>query len=229
MSVSRSWSTSCCTSDAVNVLATLPVRKGVVDAIDCRHHPPKIMTSAVPSSMTAAATPRSPFLFAAPPTAACWSEPLECRQRAGVSVGLVQHYYGSKEELLVDTLERVLADALARVDRATTDAEQRHSRIEHMLANGLEQLLPLDEVRREETCLTVVREPRPTPQLRARSAGFRPARGLAAERVVCGEVPDSALTDPDLEGLALLALVDGLAGDSLAPTLASPGSSAGVH
>ncbi|MGO1392811.1 TetR/AcrR family transcriptional regulator [Agrococcus casei] len=141
---------------------------------------------------------------------------------AGVSVGLVQHYYGSKEELLVDTLERVLADALARVDRATTDAEQRHSRIEHMLANGLEQLLPLDEVRREETVLRLsfASLALDRPELRSAQRRFSDllrARASAAVRnaYVCGEVPDSALTDPDLEGLALLALVDGLAGELL--------------
>ena len=47
---------------------------------------------------------------------------------AGVSVGLVQHYYDSKEALLVDTLDRVLADILGRVEHATARAESRNAR-----------------------------------------------------------------------------------------------------
>lgn len=73
---------------------------------------------------------------------------------AGVSVGLVQHYYASKEELLLATYSSVRTGVLARVDRATGRAERRGARIEQMMADGLVQLLPLDRRRREEAYLS---------------------------------------------------------------------------
>lgn len=72
---------------------------------------------------------------------------------AGISVGLVQHYYDSKESLLADTLSRLLSGIESRVDRAITLAEREHARIEHMLGAGLLELLPLSPARRDETYL----------------------------------------------------------------------------
>lgn len=136
---------------------------------------------------------------------------------AGVSVGLVQHYYESKEALLVDTLEHVLAGILARVERATRLAETQHSRIEHMLGAGLEQLLPLDAARREEARLRVafIGLALDNEKLRLHQARFvaalrrRTARAIA-NAFECGEIPDPRIIDPDLEAHALLSLVDGL-------------------
>ncbi|MDN5853330.1 MAG: TetR family transcriptional regulator, partial [Actinomycetia bacterium] len=71
-------------------------------------------------------------------------------QSADVSVGLVQHYYSSKEQLLLDTFRTVCQDVLARVDAAIVRAERRHERIEQMLLDGLEQLLPRTKKRRDE-------------------------------------------------------------------------------
>lgn len=74
-------------------------------------------------------------------------------EAAGISTGLVQHYYGSKEALLLDTFSSVRAGVVRRVEAATERAERRSARIEHMLADGLMQLLPLDRRRREEAYL----------------------------------------------------------------------------
>lgn len=140
-------------------------------------------------------------------------------QAAGVSVGLVQHYYESKDALLIDTLERVLADILSRVGRATAAAEADHARIEHMLGAGIEQLLPLDEVRREEAYFRMA-----FAGLALDHEAFRPHQRRFAETLQqqaaraignafeCGEIPDSSGIDPDLKARALAALVDGLCG-----------------
>ncbi len=136
---------------------------------------------------------------------------------AGVSVGLVQHYYDSKEALFVDTLERVLADVLARVMHATTLAEQRHARIEHMLGAGIEQLLPLDPNRREEAHLRIAFAGLALDHETLRQHQRRFTRTLQDEAaraignaVECGEIPDPNAVDPQLEAYALLSLTDGL-------------------
>lgn len=137
-------------------------------------------------------------------------------QAAEVSVGLVQHYYSSKEQLLLDTFRTVRQDVLARVDAAIVRAERRHERIEQMLLDGLEQLLPLTRKRRDEVHLVhsfagaalenAVLQP-----------GFREALTEHQSRVeqalengkLCGEVESA--TDSPAEAYALLALTDGLA------------------
>ena len=137
-------------------------------------------------------------------------------QAAEVSVGLVQHYYSSKEQLLLDTFRTVRQDVLARVDAAIVRAERRHERIEQMLLDGLEQLLPLTRKRRDEVHLVhsfagaalenAVLQP-----------GFREALAEHQSRVeqalengkLCGEVESA--TDSPAEAYALLALTDGLA------------------
>lgn len=136
---------------------------------------------------------------------------------AGVSVGLVQHYYDSKEALLIDALERVLADILGRVERATALAEARQARIQHMLGAGIEELLPLDEGRREEAHLRLAFAALALDNeaLRVHQARFAAVLSERAARAIenaflCGEIPESAKTDPQLEAYALVSLVDGL-------------------
>ncbi|MEZ5085670.1 MAG: TetR/AcrR family transcriptional regulator [Tessaracoccus sp.] len=147
---------------------------------------------------------------------------------AGVSVGLVQHYYPSKEDLLVDTLDRVLTDVLARVEQATTLAEQRHARIEHMLGAGIEQLLPLDQTRREEAYLRMAfaglsldqEALRPHQQRFTQTLVDRAARAIE-NAFTCGEIPDPDEVDPQLEAYALLSMADGLCGHLLIGATAS--------
>ena len=67
-------------------------------------------------------------------------------ERAGVSVRLVQYYFGGKDRLLADTLAHVGRGAVDRVARAL-DATGRESPRE-MIETICEQFLPLDEERR---------------------------------------------------------------------------------
>ncbi|KRF11535.1 hypothetical protein ASG90_17580 [Nocardioides sp. Soil797] len=146
---------------------------------------------------------------------------------AGVSVGLVQHYYASKEELFLETFDAVRDTVLARVDAATARAEQRGARIEHMLADGLKQMLPLDRRRREEAYLVhaftglCLDDEKLLGHLRTSDAHLSQRVATALENgKVCGEV-DSA-TDSAAAGFALLALTGGMA----TRLLTSPGTSA---
>lgn len=74
---------------------------------------------------------------------------------AGISVGLVQHYFASRDDLL----RFVYSDALRRrddriaVDIAEGEADQRP--IRQILATAVRELLPLDDTRTEEYHVTV--------------------------------------------------------------------------
>lgn len=139
---------------------------------------------------------------------------------AAVSVGLVQHYYSSKDELLADTLRAVLQDIADRRDQAIAHAERRHARIEHMMGDALLQLLPLDEPRREETYLrhAFAGLALDNPGLREHQRQFNAEMVTRAATAItngnlCGETAEA--TDSNLEAHALLALVDGLAAQLL--------------
>lgn len=135
---------------------------------------------------------------------------------AGISVGLVQHYYTTKEDLLADTLTSVLQDILDRVDAAIARSERRYARIEQMMDAAFQQLLPLDDSRRQEAYLRHA-----FAGLALDDQGLREHQrrfdDVIIERSVqgirngmhCGEVLPG--TDALLEAQATLALVDGLA------------------
>jgi AcrR family transcriptional regulator len=73
---------------------------------------------------------------------------------AGVSVGLIQHYFASRDELL----GFVYTDALRRCDERVathiTEGEAAGRPIRAMLASALHELLPLDAIRTEEFHVT---------------------------------------------------------------------------
>lgn len=135
---------------------------------------------------------------------------------AGVSVGLVQHYFASKEELLIDTASAVRLDVLTRSDAATGRSEALGARIESMLVDGLAQLLPLDNRRRDETYLMhafagLALEHAPLQRhLRTEQEKLLSRIALALENgKACGEVaPD---TDVETNSYATIALTEGLA------------------
>ncbi|UYM04179.1 TetR/AcrR family transcriptional regulator [Solicola gregarius] len=137
-------------------------------------------------------------------------------QSADISVGLVQHYYSSKEELLLDTYRTVCEDVLARVDAAVVRAERRHERIEQMLLDALDQFLPLTKKRADEVQLVhafagaALENAALQPGYRAALAEHQARAERALENgKLCGEVDPS--TDSRAEAYALLALTDGLA------------------
>jgi TetR/AcrR family transcriptional regulator, transcriptional repressor of bet genes len=129
---------------------------------------------------------------------------------AGVSVGLVQHYFRSKDELLLCAFERVIERVRERVEAAG-----RGMTVEMTLRRSLLELVPLDSEREAEAgswiafCARVSVNPRLAGVYTACMAEVRTwlARALRnAKRL--GEVPD--WLDPELEALTLSALLDGL-------------------
>jgi AcrR family transcriptional regulator len=134
---------------------------------------------------------------------------------AGISVGLVQHYFQSKDDMLLHaftharnrTEQRVLADA-QRADLAG-------ARIEHILLDALSELLPLDERRRRECRVElaftgrVVDNPRLAQALGRSNAHVRAMLAQAIRNgKECGEV--TAATDEDAAAARILATLDGL-------------------
>lgn len=64
--------------------------------------------------------------------------------RAGVSVGMVQHHFRTKDELMQFALERVSAEVQRRLSAGAGSARE-------LLGALYEQLMPLDEQRRRES------------------------------------------------------------------------------
>ncbi|MCJ7858953.1 TetR/AcrR family transcriptional regulator [Corynebacterium kalidii] len=69
---------------------------------------------------------------------------------ARVSVGLVQHYFDSKESLLRSSYEACLDRIGSRVEALVEQGEHARLPIRDMITAGLAQLLPLDAERKSE-------------------------------------------------------------------------------
>lgn len=135
---------------------------------------------------------------------------------AGMSVGLVQHYFASKDDMLLFAFTHSREQILARVEVGVAAGETSRLRIEHVLLGALGELLPLDERRRCECRLTLAFAGRTADNarlaevLRTSTDGIRDRLATAIHNgKECGEVP--VATDERGEALRLLALVDGLA------------------
>jgi AcrR family transcriptional regulator len=136
--------------------------------------------------------------------------------RAGFSVGLVQHYFRSKDDMLLFAFTHVRDRIDARVADGVAAGERAGARIEHVLLDALGELLPLDERRRSECRVTLafagraVDNPRLAEALRTGAESVRERLAQAVRNgKECGEVPVE--TDDRVEAVRLLSLVDGLA------------------
>lgn len=136
--------------------------------------------------------------------------------QAGVSVGLVQHYFDSKDEMLLASFRQIRAGVDQRILTMRQRSEQAGARIEQMLVDGLAELLPLDAVRRREGRATLAfmarsfDNPELAATLRSGNRGVRAQISEALQNALeCGELPEPV--DYDREAGRLLATVDGLA------------------
>jgi AcrR family transcriptional regulator len=135
---------------------------------------------------------------------------------AGMSVGLVQHYFATKDDMLLFAFTHVREQVDARVATVVAAGEKSGTRIEHILLEALGELLPLDRRRRRECRVTLafagrtLDNPRLAEVLRAGTGAVRERLARAVRNgTECGEVPPG--TDDRVESVRLLALVDGLA------------------
>ena len=124
---------------------------------------------------------------------------------AGVSTGMVQHYFRTKDEMMVFALGMVMDRIRRRSQAVTAPATPRE------LVHGLLlQVLPLDETRRLENhvVLAFLAYAAVKPSL---ASGLREAaaqmRGFLAEQLRAAGVDG---VDPERAAAGLLALVDGL-------------------
>ncbi|WP_367125527.1 TetR/AcrR family transcriptional regulator [Streptomyces phytohabitans] len=137
-------------------------------------------------------------------------------REAGFSVGLVQHYFPSKDALLLHTCRQVMADVNTRVAALITEGEKREQAIRTTAFASLKEMLPLDAARRDEYRVTrtfrgrALDNPDFADTVRSTAADLRAQLARAVTNgKECGEVP--ADTDPELAATRITALLDGLA------------------
>lgn len=137
-------------------------------------------------------------------------------REAGFSVGLVQHYFASKDELLLFAYKQMSEHQLARVARMVAEGEADAQPIRAILLRCMPELWPLDEARRGEYRVATAFHARaldvPTVAEVARETAAV-VRGQIARAVEngkeCGEVEPE--TDAERAALELSALITGLA------------------
>ncbi len=69
---------------------------------------------------------------------------------AGMSVGLVQHYFRTKDDMLLHTFQEVGAALRERAEQRIRDGIEHRRPVADVLAQAMTELLPLDEGRRTE-------------------------------------------------------------------------------
>ncbi|WP_051326114.1 TetR/AcrR family transcriptional regulator [Glycomyces tenuis] len=137
-------------------------------------------------------------------------------REAGFSVGLVQHYFPSKDELLLFVYRRTTEGQLERVMRLVAEGEAAKQTIADIMLTGLQELWPLDDRRRAEYRIGRAFHARSLDSPTVASVARKTAANLRAQiaRAVgngkhCGEVDLTA--DPETAAVGLSALVNGLA------------------
>ncbi|MGA4837709.1 TetR/AcrR family transcriptional regulator [Streptomyces sp. G45] len=135
---------------------------------------------------------------------------------AGVSVGLVQHYFTAKDEMLLATFTHVNGQFAARVDALVNQGEAEGRTIAAMLRQALAELVPLDASRRSEFLVRrafadqAAHNARLAEVQRATLAGIRSrvARAIG-NGTECGEVDRGV--DAAEQALRIVAFTEGLA------------------
>jgi AcrR family transcriptional regulator len=126
---------------------------------------------------------------------------------AGVTAGMVQHYFRTKDEMMVFALDVVAARVQARLEAGEIGDDPR-ARVRALLV----AILPVDPARELEGRVAVAfhayaaARPVVAARLRADTAGMRAA---IAEQIRAAGAPGSL--DPERAATGLLSLVEGLA------------------
>ncbi|AKN74983.1 transcriptional regulator [Streptomyces sp. PBH53] len=135
---------------------------------------------------------------------------------AGVSVGLVQHYFTAKDEMLLATFTRVNRRFTARVDELVNRGEAEGRTIAVMLRQALAELLPLDDARRAEHLVRLAFADQAAHNTRlatVQQETLADIRSRVAQAIhngtVCGEV--TGTVDAADQALRIVAYADGLA------------------
>jgi AcrR family transcriptional regulator len=119
---------------------------------------------------------------------------------AGVSMGMVQHYFGSKDEMLLFALESLSARVEARLAAGVPAGSP--------IRTILLQMLPLDDERRDEAQVVVAFLARAAVEP-AIAAALIPVTDSLHE-FVTAEISRAGVSDAAAHATALLAMLDGL-------------------
>ncbi len=151
-------------------------------------------------------------------------------KQAGVSVGLVQHYFTSKDDLLLFAYQQVTADVGERVAGHITQGEARKGTISDVVFASMLELLPIDDRRRGECRVMRAFLGRSVDNATLAAVASATSQRIHRELATavhngkeCGEVESDA--DVDMSALRIAALVDGLAGQ----LYQAPGRAVGVR
>ncbi len=135
---------------------------------------------------------------------------------AGMSVGLVQHYFRTKDEMLLHAFREVSARIRARVDERIRDGVEHERPIARVMAEVMTEYIPLDEARRAEYRVTRAFAGRALDAPALAAVDTEAARKLREDiaRAVhngkeCGEVDEGM--DPSAAAVRLAAVMEGLA------------------
>ncbi|MEU7730814.1 TetR/AcrR family transcriptional regulator [Streptomyces sp. NPDC040724] len=135
---------------------------------------------------------------------------------AGMSVGLVQHYFRTKDEMLLHAFREVSARIRARVEQRISDGVEQKRPIARVMAEVMTEYIPLDEARRAEYRVTRAFAGRALDAPALAEVDTESARRLREDitRAVhngkeCGEVDEHL--DPRSAAVRLAAVMEGLA------------------
>lgn len=135
---------------------------------------------------------------------------------SGMSVGLVQHYFPSKDALLLFAYQHVMEHIGSRVAQRVAEGEAARGTIAASLLTALRELLPLDETRRAEYRVAQSLAARSLDNAELAAAGAETSLRLREEIAVavgngkeCGEVAPDA--DSGLAAARIQAAAEGLA------------------
>ncbi|GAA3045610.1 TetR/AcrR family transcriptional regulator [Streptomyces roseofulvus] len=135
---------------------------------------------------------------------------------AGMSVGLVQHYFRTKDEMLLHAFREVSARIRSRVDARIREGVVHQQPLARVMADVMTEYIPLDEARRAEYRVARAFAGRALDAPALAEVDTESARQLREEiaRAVhngkeCGEV-DTHL-DPQSAAVRLAAVMEGLA------------------
>lgn len=135
---------------------------------------------------------------------------------AGISVGLVQHYFRTKDDMLLHAFNHVSASIRGRVDERIRAGAEHRRPISQVLAEALAEFLPLDGERRAEFRVVRAFEGRALDAPALAEVDVATARTLLDELAQavhngkeCGEVEPALQPRP--AAVRLAAVTDGLA------------------
>lgn len=135
---------------------------------------------------------------------------------AGISVGLIQHYFADRHALVEHAYDDLVARRDARIDACVAAGEEAHLSIRQIIDRAVRELLPLDDQRRREhrvarqLQLAGARDPALADlAARAHDALHLRVRTTVDNGRACGEVEPG--TDADVGATRIVSAIYGLA------------------